>query len=153
MVPGADLALLRDDQEFAVGVADMLARHRLRSEQQMARHTGECLGVARRDGLQARHECELGLRNQHRRPAHWADWYRPSSYEGPLEAAGGNRGPLNYLAIGKRLAQLDWALRVGQRGRMSCLAFSSFCQTEYNCKLALYDGTANEKSHTLASKN
>jgi coproporphyrinogen III oxidase len=32
-----------------------------------------------------------------------ADRYRPSSYEGPLEAAGGNRGPLNYLAIGKRL--------------------------------------------------
>ena len=112
-MPGADLALLRDDQEFAVGVADMLARHRLRSEQQMARHTGECLGVARRDGLQARHECELGLRNQHRRPAHWADWYRPSSYEGPLEAAGGNRGPLNYLAIGDRLAQLVGAPMAG----------------------------------------
>ena len=72
--PGSISMTLRDDQEFAIGIADVLARHRSGDEQQMAGHAGMGFGIARGgDGAQPGYERHLVRRHRHRPPAHRPD--------------------------------------------------------------------------------
>ena len=70
----ADLALLRDDEEFTVGVIEVLAHHRLRDEHDMRSHAGLSVDVAGGgEGAHAGDEGELVLRHRRGRPAQLPD--------------------------------------------------------------------------------
>src|SRR5262249_11620547 len=68
------LVLLRDDEELAVRVEEILVAHGCLHEQHMRSHAGARLGVARRrHGAQAAHEGELLVRYRDRSPTQLAD--------------------------------------------------------------------------------
>ncbi len=67
-------ALLRHDQEFAVGVVEVVGLHRLRDEIHVRGHAGLRVDVARRGhGAHAREERQLLLRDRHGAPAQLPD--------------------------------------------------------------------------------
>ena len=70
----AQPALLRDDQQFAVGIVEVLALHRCGDEQHVRRHAGHRLAIARgRHRAQPVDEGERLARDRRRAPAQLPD--------------------------------------------------------------------------------